>query len=208
MNRNTETPPELHPSRRSWLAGTAGLAFQGAAVLSVTASGRADEPKPVPAADAKRTERFLRRAIELARKGVAARDGGPFGAVVVRGDEVVGEGWNHVVSGFDPTAHGEIYAIRAAGQTLKSFDLSGCELFTSGEPCPMCLAATYWARIERVYYGFSIAQAATVGFDDQYFYNELAKPMADRKVREKQVLGEEGFALLKGFAADPKRVKY
>jgi tRNA(Arg) A34 adenosine deaminase TadA len=208
MNPATDARPDPNPSRRGWLAGVAGLAVPGVALLAAPPAGRADDPKPVPAADKARAERFLRRAIELARRGVAARDGGPFGAVVVKGDEVVGEGWNHVVSGFDPTAHGEIYAIRAAGRRLKSFDLSGCDLFTSGEPCPMCLAATYWARIGRVYYGFSIAQAATVGFDDQYFYDELAKPMAARKVTESQVLGAEAFALLKAFAADPKRVKY
>jgi tRNA(Arg) A34 adenosine deaminase TadA len=208
MNPSTDARSEPNPSRRRWLAGVAGLAVPGVALLAAPTDGRADDPKPVPAADTARVKKFMQRAIALARKGVAAHDGGPFGAVVVRGNTVVGEGWNHVVSGFDPTAHGEIYAIRAAGQTLKSFDLTGCELFTSGEPCPMCLAATYWARIPRVYYGFSIAQAATVGFDDQYFYDELAKPMAKRKVRETQALGDEAFALLKAFAADPKRVKY
>lgn len=158
--------------------------------------------------DMKRAEKFLRRAIELAQKGVEAGDGGPFGAVVVKGDEIIGEGWNHVVSNFDPTAHGEIYAIRAAGQNIRSFDLNGCELYTSGEPCPMCLAATYWARIERVFYGFSIAQAAAIGFDDQYFYTELAQPIEQRKVTEIQVLGEEAFEVLKAYANQPGRVKY
>ncbi len=193
-------------SRREWMATAVGLALQGGILMSAYQNLSADDAKKK--IDPQRAEKYLRRAIELARKGVAARDGGPFGAVVVKGDEIVGEGWNHVVSNSDPTAHGEIYAIRAAGSKLKTFDLTGCELYTSGEPCPMCLAATYWARIDLVVYGFSIAQAATVGFDDQYFYNQLALPMKERKVTEVQMLGNEAFQLLKDFASNPDRVQY
>lgn len=208
MKPTTEPLHESTPSRRGWLAGAVGLALPGVAVVTTAAGAREGAPAPGRPADKARVEKYMRVAIDLAKRGVAARDGGPFGAVVVRGDEVVGEGWNHVVSRNDPTAHGEIYAIRAAGDRLKTFDLKGCELFTSGEPCPMCLAATYWARIETVYYGFSIEQARTVGFDDAFIYKELAKPMAERKVAEAQVLGDDAFRTLKDFAADPNRVNY
>ena len=155
-----------------------------------------------------RTERFMRRAIELGRNGAEAGDGGPFGTVIVRGDEIVGEGWNRVVSTNDPTAHGEIEAIRDACKRIGSFSLEGCELFTSGQPCPMCLSAIYWARVERVFYGFGVRDAAEAGFDDQSIYEQLAKPREQRQIPGVQVLESEALKALKDYVADPRRVRY
>jgi tRNA(Arg) A34 adenosine deaminase TadA len=156
----------------------------------------------------KRVERFMRRAIELGRKGAEAGDGGPFGTVIVKDGKVVGEGWNRVVATNDPTAHGEVVAIRDACTRASTFSLKGCELYTSGEPCPMCLSAIYWARVERVYYGFSIEEAAAVGFDDRSIFEQLAKPLDRRDIPSVQCLGAEALKVLKAYAADPRRVKY
>lgn len=161
-----------------------------------------------PPFDKERAERFMRHAIELGRRGAEAGDGGPFGTVIVKDGEVVGEGWNRVVATNDPTAHGEVVAIRDACKRVKAFSLKGCELYTSGEPCPMCLSAIYWARVDRVFYGFSVQDAADVGFDDRCIYAQLAKPLDRRKIPEIQVLGGEALKVLKAYAADPKRVKY
>jgi tRNA(Arg) A34 adenosine deaminase TadA len=152
-------------------------------------------------------EEFMRRAIELSRHGMRRGDGGPFGAVVVRGGAVVGEGWNRVLSTNDPTAHAEVEAIRDASRTLGRFDLSGCELFTSAEPCPMCLAATYWARIARVFYANSHADTAAIGFDDSMILGELRKPAA-RLIPEARLLADEALAVFREYAADPTRVRY
>jgi guanine deaminase len=168
-------------------------------------------PRPQSATtpfDQERVERFMRRAIELGRKGAAAGDGGPFGTVIVKDGEVVGEGWNRVVATNDPTAHGEVVAIRDACKRANTFSLKDCELYTSGEPCPMCLSAIYWTRVKRVFYGFSIQEAAEVGFDDQFIYEQLAKPRDRRKIPGVQVLGAEALKVLTAYAADPKRVKY
>jgi len=151
---------------------------------------------------------FMQRAIALGRKGAGAGDGGPFGAVIVKNGEVIGEGWNQVVAGNDPTAHGEIVAIRDACKRLGDFSLQGSEIYTSGQPCPMCLAAIYWAHIDRIYYGFSIEEAAKIGFDDRFIYEQFALPAAARKIPEFQLLEDEALAPLKLYAADPTRVKY
>jgi tRNA(Arg) A34 adenosine deaminase TadA len=152
--------------------------------------------------------RFMRRAIALARRGMNARDGGPFGAVVVRRGAIVGEGWNRVVATRDPTAHGEIVAIRAACRRLATFRLSGSDLFTTGEPCPMCLAAAYWARIDRIFYGFTIDDAARIGFDDRLIYRQLAKPAGRRTMPVVQRLAAEARALVREYAANPRHAKY
>ena len=152
--------------------------------------------------------RFMRRAIALARRGMNARDGGPFGAVVARGGVIVGEGWNRVVASRDPTAHGEIVAIRAACRRLATFHLSGAVLYTTGEPCPMCLAAAYWARIDRIFYGFTIGDAAGIGFDDRVFYHELARPAGRRAVPAVQLLAAEARRLVREYAALPRHTKY
>lgn len=152
--------------------------------------------------------RFMRRAIELARLGMKSGAGGPFGAVVVKDGEIVGEGYNRVVATNDPTAHGEVVAIRAACARLGAFSLAGCEIHTTGEPCPMCLGAIQWARIGRIYYGFSISDAATIGFDDCEFYRQFALPAEERKVPHAPLAGEEAKRLLGEYLAFPNRVVY
>ncbi|MFZ3087630.1 MAG: nucleoside deaminase [Methylotenera sp.] len=156
----------------------------------------------------KQAEKYMRHAIELGRKGMQAGDGGPFGTVIVKNGEIIGEGWNRVIASNDPTAHGEIMAIRDACKRMNSFNLSGCDLYTSGEPCPMCLGAIYWARIDRIFYGFGVQDAAEIGFDDRFIYEQLAKPLEQRQIPEIQVLDAEALEVLKVYAADPNRVKY
>lgn len=151
---------------------------------------------------------FLRRAIALATENVTSGAGGPFAAVIVRDGQIVGEGVNTVTAGNDPTAHGEVNAIRAAAKALGTFVLSGCELYTSCEPCPMCLAAAYWARLEAVYYGACAADAARAGFDDAFLYEEMRKSAAERKMPSTQLLGDEAWASFAAWLASPKRVDY
>jgi guanine deaminase len=151
---------------------------------------------------------FLRRAIELATTNVTSGAGGPFGAVIVRDGRIVGEGVNTVTATHDPTAHGEVNAIRAAAKLLGTFSLQGCELYTSCEPCPMCLAASYWARVDAIYYGASAADAAKAGFDDAVFYRELAKPAAERKIPSAQLLGDEAAAPFDAWRAAAHKVEY
>lgn len=150
----------------------------------------------------------MRRAIELSRKGMEAGDGGPFGAVIVKGEKIVGEGWNRVIATKDPTAHGEVVAIRAATQSLDSFSLKGCDLYTSAHPCPMCLGAIYWARIDRIYYANNGKDAAAIGFDDEFIYQQLMRPPHQREVPGVQVLAEEAVQVFKSYAAKPDRVRY
>jgi len=151
---------------------------------------------------------FMRRAIELARQGMTTGAGGPFGAVVVKDGEIIGEGHNQVIGTNDPTAHGEIVAIRDACTRLGSFSLQGCEIHTTGEPCPMCLGAIHWARIGRIYYGFSIMDAATIGFDDREFYRQFTLPLAEREVPCAELASDEARALLGEYLALPQRVPY
>jgi guanine deaminase len=153
-------------------------------------------------------ERFMRRAIALGRRGMKAGHGGPFGAVVVRHGAILGEGWNRVVASGDPTAHGEIVAIRAACRRLGRFRLSGCDLYTSGEPCPMCVSAIYWARIDRIFFGFTVDDAARIGFDDRLIHRQLLKPAGRRTIRAVQLLAGEARAPAREYAAKPRRAKY
>lgn len=150
----------------------------------------------------------MRRAIELARSGMNAGAGGPFGAVVVKEGAIIGEGHNRVVATNDPTAHGEIVAIREACQRLGSFSLEGCEVYTTGEPCPMCLGAIHWARVARIYYGFSIEDAAAIGFDDREFYRQFALPRGERHLPSGTCAAEEARLLLGEYMALPVRVPY
>lgn len=152
--------------------------------------------------------RFMRRAIELARLGMNSGAGGPFGAVVVKDGEIIGEGHNRVLGTNDPTAHGEIVAIRDACARLGHFSLQGCEIHTTGEPCPMCLGAIHWARIGRIYYGFSITDAAAIGFDDREFYRQFTLPLAEREVPCAELAAEEARELLGEYLALPGRVAY
>lgn len=126
--------------------------------------------------------KFLERAIELSRKGIENLQGGPFGCVIVKDGKVIGEGYNQVTATNDPTAHAEVVAIRNACKTLGSFQLTGCDVYTSCEPCPMCLGAIYWARPSRVIYANTKNDAAAIDFDDQFIYNEIEKDDHDRQI--------------------------
>jgi tRNA(Arg) A34 adenosine deaminase TadA len=151
---------------------------------------------------------FLRRAIALATENVVTGGGGPFAALIVHEGKIVGEGANSVTATHDPTAHGEVNAIRAACIALGTFTLAGCELYTSCEPCPMCLAASYWARIDAIYYGCKAADAARAGFDDAFLYDELRKDQAGRTLPATQLLGDEAWASFAAWIASTNKVKY
>lgn len=153
-------------------------------------------------------EAFLRRALELARKHSARGDAGPFGAVVAREGSVVGEGWNQVVEGRDPTAHAEIQALRAAARALGTHDLGGAVLYSSCEPCPMCLAAVYWSRIRTVFFAARAEDAARAGFDDVFIARELALPWDRRSIEGVGLLEKEGVEVLEAWLANPKRIPY
>ncbi|WP_146897901.1 nucleoside deaminase [Adhaeribacter aerolatus] len=137
------------------------------------------------------TEAFMREAIRLSIEKMQAGMGGPFGAVVVRNGEIIARGYNQVTSSNDPTAHAEVDAIRKACAALGTYQLTDCELYTSCEPCPMCLGAIYWARPRRVYYANTKYDAAQFGFDDQFIYNEIAVPLEHRSIPMQQMLRQE-----------------
>lgn len=151
---------------------------------------------------------FMRRAITLARDGMNANNGGPFGCIVVKDGKIVGEGNNRVTSTNDPTAHAEVVAIRDACSRLGAFQLDGCTIYTSCEPCPMCLGAIYWARPSAVYYAGTRDDAARAGFDDEQFYNELAKENADRQLSMKTLLREEAVQLFSDWLAKADKISY
>ena len=130
----------------------------------------------------------MREAIRLSGEKMEAGEGGPFGAVIVKNGGIVGRGWNRVTSANDPTAHAEIEAIRDACTNLDIFSLAGCEIYSSCEPCPMCLAAIYWARLDTLYFAASRNDAANAGFDDVLIYDEISKPIMERKMRAEQHL--------------------
>ena len=150
----------------------------------------------------------MRRAVELSAQNMASGQGGPFGAVVVRDGRIIGEGSNQVTHINDPTAHAEIGAIRAACTTLGDFSLKGCVLYTSCEPCPMCLAAAYWARLDHVYFANTRAQAAAIGFDDEFLYTEIAKPLEERNLPIARVALPEAEAVFEAWRNNPNRIDY
>lgn len=151
---------------------------------------------------------FLARAVELARRGSESGDGGPFGAVIVRAGQIVGEGWNRVVASRDPTAHAEIGAIRAACAGVGNFHLAGCTLYASSEPCPMCLSAAYWARIERIVFANSRAEAAAVGFCDDELYDELRRNFSERNILMEHRPLAGALEPIQAWAANPRRTLY
>lgn len=151
--------------------------------------------------------RFMREAIALAEESVRS-GGGPFGAVVVRAGEVVGRGSNRVTPNTDPTAHAEVMAIRDACRNLGVFSLEGCELYVNCEPCPMCLAAAYWARLERIYHAATRQDAAAAGFDDALIYQEVCLPAPQRRLSMAQLLPEEAMTAFAAWSALPDRVDY
>lgn len=153
-------------------------------------------------------QRFLREAIAAAREGMADGRGGPFGAVVVRDGVIVARGNNQVVRDGDPTAHAEVVAIREACRALETHVLEGCALYSSCEPCPMCLAAIYWARIERVVFASTHADASAAGFDDSLIYEQTGLPVAERDLPMERMLPEEGQRVFDDWLQNPTRVHY
>ena len=150
----------------------------------------------------------MERAVELAGNGMRGGDGGPFGAVIVRDGKIIGEGWNRVLATNDPTAHGEVVAIRDACGKAMEFSLEGSEIYTTGQPCPMCLGAIHWARIGAIYYGFCIGDAAEIGFDDREFFKQFSLPAGERKIPEKQLGRDLALALAKEYSELPGRTGY
>ena len=151
---------------------------------------------------------FMARAIQLSIENVHSNNGGPFGAVIVRDGKIIAENVNRVTSTNDPTAHAEVLAIRQACTKLGVFELLDCELYTSCEPCPMCLGAIYWAHISRMYFANSAEDAAAIGFDDSFIYKELKLPHAERKIPTRQMMREEALAAFKAWAEKPDKIAY
>jgi guanine deaminase len=151
---------------------------------------------------------LMRRAIALSAEKMRAGFGGPFGAVVARNGEVVAEGFNQVTSNHDPTAHAEVVAIREACRKLGSFSLQGCEMYTSCEPCPMCLGAIYWARLERVYYANTRTDAAAIGFDDDHIYRELDRAIDDRAVPFIRLDSDEARRIFQEWLEKTDKIPY
>ena len=151
---------------------------------------------------------FMLEAIRLSRIHMMKGHGGPFGAVVVRKGRIVGRGWNQVTTTHDPTAHAEVMAIRDACKKLKTYDLSDAVIYTSCEPCPMCLAAAYWARLGKVYYGNTRKDAAKIEFDDDFLYDEISKPLTKRSLVMKQILRPEALKVFKLWSMKIDKVEY
>lgn len=152
-------------------------------------------------------EELMRMAIELSVRNVAD-GGGPFGAVIARDGEIVATGVNRVVPDHDPTAHAEINAIRAAARKMNTFDLSGCEIYTSCEPCPMCFGAIYWAHIDRIYYGSGKHDAAAAGFDDAFIYSEMELKPECRRLKSEKLMSEEAASVFKEWMNKTDKVTY
>lgn len=153
-------------------------------------------------------EKFMRMAIRLAEKNVTKAKGGPFGAVIVKDGNVLAKSANKVTRTNDPTAHAEVSAIRLACKKLDTFDLTGCVIYTSCEPCPMCLGAIYWARLDTIYYANTKKDAAAIGFDDQFIYEELDLPMNQRKLPIVQLLRNEALGAFKAWDHSPLKISY
>lgn len=151
---------------------------------------------------------FLAQAVDLARRTVATGEGGPFGAVIVRDGKVISEGWNQVIASHDPTAHAEIMAIRAASAALGKHHLTGCVLYASSEPCPMCLSAAYWAHIERIVFANSRQEAAAIGFSDQDLYSEINLPLEKRQIPIRHLPLSGALQPMQDWFANPKRSTY
>jgi tRNA(Arg) A34 adenosine deaminase TadA len=151
---------------------------------------------------------FMHRAIALATGNVLSHAGGPFGAVIVRDGQIIASGVNQVACSNDPTAHAEVVAIRAACRALDDFQLTGCVIYTSCEPCPMCLAALYWARCDAIFYGNSAADAADAGFDDALLYEEVSRPLDQRRIPMTRLLADEAMESFDAWRTLPDRIDY
>lgn len=150
----------------------------------------------------------MERAIALSLENIRAGSGGPFAALVVRNGSVIAEGTNQVTATLDPTAHAEVVAIRKACQALKNFQLSDCELYTTCEPCPMCMGAIYWARFAKVYYGNTRADAAEIGFDDSFIYDQLVLPLESRKIPMIPLMREQALKAFREWEKSPNKIEY
>lgn len=151
---------------------------------------------------------FMMRAIELARSNIKNLNGGPFGAVIVKDGKIIGEGSNHVLANNDPTAHAEIVAIREACKNLSSFQLNGCEIYSSCEPCPMCLGAIYWARPAKLYFAAGREDASSADFDDSLIYKEVCLPIQERQIPTEQFLKEESQAVFNEWKENNLNIEY
>lgn len=153
-------------------------------------------------------EEFMRAAIAESKRGMDENEGGPFGAVIVKNGKIIGRGNNKVTSTNDPTAHAEVTAIRAACNALENFDLSGAEIYTSCEPCPMCLAAIFWARIDKIYYANTKKDAAAINFDDDFFYQEIDKPLDKRSIPMTQIMREDAIKVFQAWTDKTDKIAY
>lgn len=151
---------------------------------------------------------FMLEAIKLAFTGMQEGCGGPFGAVIVKDGQIIGRGHNQVTNTLDPTAHAEVVAIRQACKNIGNFSLEGCEVYTSCEPCPMCLTAIYWARCEKIYYGCTQKDAQAIGFDDSFFYNELTKEPSERHIPISELMREEALKAFTYWEQKPDKIPY
>lgn len=151
---------------------------------------------------------FMREAIKCSLEGMNSNAGGPFGAVIVKDGEIIAKGWNKVTSTNDPTAHAEVTVIREACKKLGTFDLTGCEIYTSCEPCPMCLSACYWAGLKKIYYGNTRKDAADINFDDDFIYKEIPLPMEDRTIPMEQVNREEAIKAFEEWLKKQDKIEY
>lgn len=158
--------------------------------------------------ETKEHEKFMRVAIQLSEQNVKEAAGGPFGAVIVKDGQIVAQSANKVVPQNDPTAHAEVSAIRLACKKLGTYDLSGCTIYTSCEPCPMCLGAIYWARIDTIYYANTKTDAADIGFDDHFIYREIGLPLAERKLKITQLLHDEALPVFKLWQSSGSKTDY
>ena len=156
----------------------------------------------------KEKEGFMREAIRLSIENMRAGNGGPFGAVVVKDGKIIARGFNQVTSSNDPTAHAEVVAIREACKVLNSFQLDDCEIYTSCEPCPMCLGAIYWARPSKMYYANTKKDAANIGFDDQFIYEELDLPLDKRQLAAEQLLQDEAIVAFTEWEEKTNKIEY
>ena len=154
-----------------------------------------------------KAEEYMQRAIDLSIDNVK-NGGGPFGAVIVKDGEVIAEGANRVTANCDPTAHAEVMAIRRACQQLRDFSLKGCTIYTSCEPCPMCLSAIYWAGIDKIYYGNTKKDAEAIGFGDNFIYDELSKPYSERTVKMQPLMRDEALQAFRQWTEKEDKIEY
>jgi tRNA(Arg) A34 adenosine deaminase TadA len=151
---------------------------------------------------------WMREAIRLSDKGMQSNEGGPFGCVIVRNNEIIGRGNNKVTSTNDPTAHAEVTAIRDACSRLNTFELPGCEIYTSCEPCPMCLGAIYWAKLKKIYFACTRTDAADIGFSDDFIYHEIGKDLDQRAIPIEQMIRDEGMVVFNTWMKKPDKEVY